>query len=58
MEMKYDPTSQSLELVFWAALRNDGNRDDMLQGVTAFLEGGDTWQWSEGEERKLRGCLQ
>jgi hypothetical protein len=42
MEMKYDPTSQSLELVFTAALRNDGNKDDMLQGVTAFLEGGDT----------------
>jgi hypothetical protein len=39
MEMKYDPTSQSLELVFWAALRNDGNRDDMLQGVTASLDG-------------------
>jgi hypothetical protein len=44
MEMKYDPTSQSLELVFSAALRNDGNKDDMLQGVTAFLAGGEAGQ--------------
>jgi hypothetical protein len=36
MEMKYDPTSQSLELVFTAALRNDGNKDDMLQGLPRF----------------------